>query len=220
MHNATEHAVAEDPSSIGTGTAMTMMFGSLITYQVLSLVFVCARFWGKSISKSRWYVDDYVLIFSWVSLFFNRCQPLEGLTANKEAVSRTRICRPRPLVGWSCRQGYPFRVPRHTRSRLPEGRNADVAPTDSGYGYDWNHWNCSPQAVLSPDADAASRQKMPETGNLRDRHHEHRNGHPSDIPSFLHRRAGLCCGGQSPEHKPESCVWIYGLCLRHSDLDG
>lgn len=61
----------EEPSSMGTSTAVPMMFGSLITYQVLSLFFVCLRFYGKRIAKAPWYVDDYVLIFSWVSLPFH-----------------------------------------------------------------------------------------------------------------------------------------------------
>lgn len=42
----------EEPSSMGTSTAVPMMFGSLITYQVLSLFFVCLRFYGKRIAKA------------------------------------------------------------------------------------------------------------------------------------------------------------------------
>lgn len=49
--------------------ATGILYGGMITYLVVSLVFICLRFYSKRIAKGKFYLDDWVLVLSFVSLF-------------------------------------------------------------------------------------------------------------------------------------------------------
>ncbi|KAK1775484.1 hypothetical protein QBC45DRAFT_243351 [Copromyces sp. CBS 386.78] len=42
------------------------MFATMIPFLILSLVFICLRFYCKRLKQARFFIDDYVLIVSWV----------------------------------------------------------------------------------------------------------------------------------------------------------
>lgn len=48
--------------------ATGMLYGALISYLSMSLIFICLRFYSKRIANSKLYLDDWVLILSFVSL--------------------------------------------------------------------------------------------------------------------------------------------------------
>ena len=49
--------------------ATGMLWGCMIAYLVVSLVFICLRLYSKRIAKSKFYLDDWVLVSSFVSIF-------------------------------------------------------------------------------------------------------------------------------------------------------
>ncbi|KAK1775482.1 hypothetical protein QBC45DRAFT_453957 [Copromyces sp. CBS 386.78] len=46
--------------------ATGVLYGGMITYLVVSLVFICLRFYSKRIAKGKFYLDDWVLVLSFV----------------------------------------------------------------------------------------------------------------------------------------------------------
>lgn len=43
-----------------------MMFSSMLAFQVVATLCMCLRFYSKRVSKAKYFLDDYVLIASWV----------------------------------------------------------------------------------------------------------------------------------------------------------
>lgn len=48
-------------------THVPLMFGSMLPFHIIATSCMCLRFYSKRVSKTRYFIDDYVLILSWVS---------------------------------------------------------------------------------------------------------------------------------------------------------
>ncbi|KAK3396953.1 hypothetical protein B0T20DRAFT_414900 [Sordaria brevicollis] len=48
-------------------SAVPLMYGSFITYQLLALVFICLRFYCKRMVRAKWFfAEDFALVAAWV----------------------------------------------------------------------------------------------------------------------------------------------------------
>ncbi|KAK3396955.1 hypothetical protein B0T20DRAFT_480558 [Sordaria brevicollis] len=47
--------------------ATGVLYGGMITYLVVALVFICLRFYSKRIAKSDYYLDDWVLVLAFIA---------------------------------------------------------------------------------------------------------------------------------------------------------
>ncbi|KAJ4413414.1 hypothetical protein N0V85_003572 [Neurospora sp. IMI 360204] len=64
--------------------ALGVLFGGMITYLVVALVFICLRFYSKRIAKSKFHLDDWVLVLSFTNNGLG--VPVEKLRAGGDMV--------------------------------------------------------------------------------------------------------------------------------------
>lgn len=43
-----------------------MMFGNMLAFHIVATLCMCLRFYSKRVSRAKYFIDDYVLIISWL----------------------------------------------------------------------------------------------------------------------------------------------------------
>lgn len=43
-----------------------MMYGNMLAFHIVATLCMCLRFYSKRVSRAKYFLDDYVLIASWV----------------------------------------------------------------------------------------------------------------------------------------------------------